>query len=352
MSVVRGRRWFIRLTKTNNVHKVDKNGNYIKDENGQDVFEPYEYDFEKLFKDVCIRYERVLYIVHDKDINNIHAHFCIQDNQQIRFDTLKKMMPYGQIVKQRGSNKEVIDYFLHQDENSKNEGKDIYDENQIITNIHDLDAFKKIVERQRSDMNEFVNEVMNGTSRKDLINMFPSHMARYKSFYEELVSLRDDAEIEEQVNSKKFRDMYVIYAYGKSGTGKSYALYDMYQYKDVYKVNLKNPFDNYRGQDVLFIDDYKGQYDFTDLLNYLDIYPLNLPARYCDRVAKYTKVYITSNLSLEQLYPNINQEQFNALYRRINEIRHYTSFGNYSIEKLTKDNRTFKLDTLNDELPF
>ena len=135
MSVVRCRRWFIRLTKENNVHKVDENGNYIKDENDNEIFEKYEYDYQALYEKLIMKYERVLYIVHDKDPNNIHAHFCIQDSSQIRFDTLKNIMPYGQIVKQRGTNKEVVDYFLHIDEKSKEENKDVYEESQIITNI-------------------------------------------------------------------------------------------------------------------------------------------------------------------------------------------------------------------------
>lgn len=44
------------------------------------------------------------------------------------------------------------------------------------------------------------------------------------------------------------------------------------------------------------------------MLNYLDIYPLMLPARYGDKVACYETVYIVSNWSLEQQYETVQKE--------------------------------------------
>lgn len=68
------------------------------------------------------------------------------------------------------------------------------------------------------------------------------------------------------------------------------------------------------------------------MLNYLDGYPLTLPARYSNRVACYTKVYIISNLCLSRQYPEVQYESpatYAALLRRIQKVRRYTGPGEY-----------------------
>jgi len=66
------------------------------------------------------------------------------------------------------------------------------------------------------------------------------------------------------------------------------------------------------------------------MLNYLDIYPLMLPARYNDRVACYTTVYITSNVPLDQQYPEIQEskmETWRAFLRRIDTVLEFRRGG-------------------------
>lgn len=72
------------------------------------------------------------------------------------------------------------------------------------------------------------------------------------------------------------------------------------------------------------------------MLNYLDIYPLTLPARYSDRVACYTTVYITSNIPLEEQYQEIQRcklETWRAFLRRIHVVREYRRDGTVQEKK-------------------
>ena len=58
--------------------------------------------------------------------------------------------------------------------------------------------------------------------------------------------------------------------------------------------------------------------------------PVMLPARYFDRVACYTIVYITSNIPLEQQYPEIQKcklETWNAFLRRIHTVTEFRKDG-------------------------
>ena len=54
---------------------------------------------------------------------------------------------------------------------------------------------------------------------------------------------------------------------------------EQYSYSGVYRVtDYAHPFDSYQGEDVLLLDEYNSNFKIRDLLNYLDGYPLTLPA--------------------------------------------------------------------------
>ena len=135
--------------------------------------------------------------------------------------------------------------------------------------------------------------------------------------------------------SKENRDVKCVYVCGKTGLGKTYGVYKEHDMRDVCRITNYNRllFDSYRGQAVLVLEEYRSQIPISEILNLLDIYPLELSARYRDRVACYTKVYIISNLPIEEQYKNIQQEQpetWNAFLRRIETIRVYTEKGVYT----------------------
>lgn len=79
----------------------------------------------------------------------------------------------------------------------------------------------------------------------------------------------------------------------------------------------------------------------VSMLNYLDIYPLQLPARYHDRVVCYTTIYITSNIPLEKQYVDIQRyqpETWRAFLRRIHNVIEFMSDGTTRTLKGGKSN--------------
>ena len=78
------------------------------------------------------------------------------------------------------------------------------------------------------------------------------------------------------------------------------------------------------------LEEFHSQIPISAMLNYLDIYPLTLPARYTDRTACYTKVFITSNIPLEEQYRDIQRvqmETWRAFLRRITNVVEYLPDG-------------------------
>lgn len=161
--------------------------------------------------------------------------------------------------------------------------------------------------------------IEHGASNAEILRKFPSsmnHLPRIEQARQVL--------LEEEFRNKRRDDLFVSYLWGEPGTGKTRNVLDKHGYQNVYRVtDYEHPFDGYRSEDVLLLDEFRSQLPFSLLLNVLDIYPLMLPCRYANRVACYTKVYIVSNIPLERQYPNVQQDNpasYRALLRRIHQI--------------------------------
>ena len=122
--------------------------------------------------------------------------------------------------------------------------------------------------------------------------------------------------------------MKVHYLFGDSGTGKTRSIYEKHPPEDVYRITDYSGqsgarFDDYHGEPVIVFEEFHSQVPISAMLNFLDIYPLRLPARYRDRVACFDTVYITSNIPLEQQYQEIQRkelETWHAFLRRIHKV--------------------------------
>ena len=163
----------------------------------------------------------------------------------------------------------------------------------------------------------------------EIIRQKPSYAFRLKGIDE----MRDTLQAERYM--KENRAVQVFYFYGASGTGKTRSIFAAHKPEDICRITDyggKNgiKFDSYHGQPVLVFEEFREQLPISSMLNYLDIYPLQLPARYHDRVACYTTIYITSNISLEEQYRDIQRcqpETWKAFLRRIHNVIEFMSDG-------------------------
>lgn len=91
---------------------------------------------------------------------------------------------------------------------------------------------------------------------------------------------------------------------------------DAYGYSNVYRVtDYAHPFDSYDCEDVIIFEEFRSSLPLGCMLNYLDIYPIKLPARYANKQACFTKIFIISNWELERQYQELqvtDKESYNA----------------------------------------
>ena len=254
-----------------------------------------------------------------------HTHIFLYSPSPIRFSTVKNRFPTAHIDKTYGSAKENRDYIRKEGkwaETDKAETK-VPD---TFLEWGDMPAEK---EEKAPQMYKLIQEVREGISTANIIEGSPNLAFRVRDIDTLRQTLLSDRYASEN------RKIEVWYIFGASGTGKTRGIYERHDAKDICRItNYRNgrgiSFDGYTGQDVLVFEEFHSQIPIEDMLNYLDIYPLSLPARYSDRVACYTRVYITSNLPLEKQYRNMqwdSLETWRAFIRRIHKVLEYRADG-------------------------
>lgn len=110
-----------------------------------------------------------------------------------------------------------------------------------------------------------------------------------------------------ELNTTALRDVEVHWITGETGTGKSYTyvrLREQYGADQVYMYDdyEGGGWDAYNGQDVVVLDEFRGQMRQADFLKLLDKYPGQAHARYSNVSRVWTKVYILTIQPPEAAY--------------------------------------------------
>ena len=164
--------------------------------------------------------------------------------------------------------------------------------------------------------------IENGMTNHEIAKELPQYMFRLR----DIDNVRQTM-LEERYKGTRRLDIEVTYVYGQTGAGKTRGIMDKYGDEKVYRVtDYTHPFDSYRCQEVIVFDEFRSSLKIQNMLNYLDIYPLELPARYNNKWACYTKVFIVSNIPLEAQYVNVqfeNEPTWAAFLGRIKLVKEY-----------------------------
>lgn len=243
-----------------------------------------------------------------------HTHLFIIFNSQVEFKSLQKCFYGAHIEPANGSNQENRDYIRkegkwHDDEKHETNLPETFEE------FGELPPDRAEGQKETAAIYEMIKE---GSSDFEIMETYPNAMNKLDK-----ITRARQTILSEQFR-KVDRDIEVTYLWGAAGVGKTSSVLKTYGYENVYKVtNYTHPFDEYACQDVLLLDEFRSSFMISDLLNYLDRYPMTLPCRYMNKQACYTKVFIVSNIPLKAQYPNIQTEDpetWLALKRRIHHV--------------------------------
>ena len=174
---------------------------------------------------------------------------------------------------------------------------------------------------KRTDLELLLQMIKDGYTNAEIITAQPQFINYLNHIERVRQSLREDE------FRNVWRDVSVVYIFGETETQKTRSVLEKYGYTNVYRITNYNGnaiWDGYRGQDIVILEEYRSQILISELLTWLEGYPnVSLRARYSDKVACYTKVYIISNIPLEEQYPNVQTESpatWRAFLRRIHKV--------------------------------
>lgn len=88
----------------------------------------------------------------------------------------------------------------------------------------------------------------------------------------------------------------------------------------------------YQGEANILFDEFNSQILLSNMLMYMDVYPVQLDVKGSYSYANWNNVIITSNDNPQTLYPNASNEKRAAFARRIRQVLEFTEEGVFATQ--------------------
>lgn len=258
-----------------------------------------------------------------------HVHMVVEDMKAMRFSAVKKAFPTAHLEPTRGTKEQAVDYIEKRGKYEEKGEKILYKE--YYGEI-------KGAQGKRKDLETISELVERGMTPKQIMNLSFSYR-RYENMIKSAYFDKKNAE------TPFIRDIKVYWHVGESRTGKTHCAYKIVQEKGEDAIYFltdysSGSFDMYEGQEVLFLDEFRGQFRYSMLLSLLDKYKVQVPARYHNVIALWNEVHIASVLPPELVYERLvdsdkHVDTLKQLLRRITYvIYHYKENGEYKTKQV------------------
>lgn len=178
---------------------------------------------------------------------------------------------------------------------------------------------------RRSDLEIIRDKIKDGVPEIEIADEHFNQWVVYRRSFEAYRSMCHPSET---------RPELMVYGlYGMAGAGKTRFSFEYA------KARGQEPYivadltlqwwDGYRGQEVVIIDDFRGEASISLFKRYTDIYPCQVPIKGGFRELRCKEIWITSNLHPEQWYPEgkYETEDVRAIQRRIGRSAYVTLEG-------------------------
>lgn len=246
-----------------------------------------------------------------------HVHMVLEDAVAMRFSAVKKSYAIGcHLEPTRGTKKQAEDYIQKKHPFEEKDEKVVC----IVRAGTILGAPGK-----RTDLETIGALLEDGLTPQQIMDnnfSFRRYEREIKSAYFR----------RRWTETPPMRDVAVHLLIGPSGSGKTHKYIELCSEVGedniciVNDYNLNGSMDHYGGEQILFMDEFRGQYPYLVFLSLTDKYKVQIHARYCNVWALWSDVYITSVYSPEALYEMMvpldrrGLDSREQMYRRITDI--------------------------------
>lgn len=277
-------------------------------------------------KEVLKQFQGLTYFcMADEQGETYHTHLFFVCRTATRFSTVKRRFPSAHIDKAEGTAAQCRDYIRKGGKWAESDKADTV----IPGTFEEWGELPQENPGERNDWVRIRESIRDGLSNLEITEKFPELLFRLRD-----VEYARQQFIMEEAKESGIRRLETMYVCGPTGVGKTRGIMERHNFSDIYRVtDYKHPFDGYALEGAIVFEEYASNYSIEAMLNYLDVYHTTLPARYANKTANYTQVYITSNLPLYQQYmteQRTKKETFKAFLRRIDKVRVYTALGQFT----------------------
>lgn len=172
---------------------------------------------------------------------------------------------------------------------------------------------------ERTDIIAFRDAIKAGKRPIQLIELHPNEMCKYGRFEQRATA------IYAKERTKGYLKPYVEVRWGKGGTGKTRAVYEM---DDVYVAKLSPMangwriwWDGYEGEDIILINEYTGQLSWEEFKELTDGYQKRLEVKGGFTYGKFKKMYFTSNKHPSKWEYPTESEEWKRRITKVVEIK-------------------------------
>jgi len=243
-----------------------------------------------------------------------HLHFqgYVQLNRSLRMSWVRNnISDTAHWEKQRGSNQQARKYCTPE----KVEDNQTWLEDTFVE--YGEFAIGRAGQGSRNDITDFVQEIKNGQSQRQLIDSHPRIFAKFIKFHDRVRSLYKPPSNDEGVK-------LILYV-GDPGTGKTRMAHELYD--DLYVVPISNGtmwLDGYDLHENVLFDDFMGagsKMTLDNTLKYFDRYVQQVPVKGTHTWYKPKVVIVTTNYHPRHWYKWKGREiSYKALSRRFAEV--------------------------------
>ena len=238
------------------------------------------------------KYKLTYLVFGREEVSTPHLQGYLELSSKTSLSTLKSFLSRAHWEKAKGSSKQASEY-------CKKDGD--YEEAGALS----------VGQGHRSDLQEIKSLIQAGTQEKVIADQYFSKWVVYRRSFTAYRNLL--------ATPRNFKTV-VIVLWGTTGVGKTRFVHNQIMDRTFWAPGDWTWFDNYNGQEIVLLDEYRGQYPVSLFLKLLDRYPLSVPIKGGFTNWRPKKIYITSNVNPADWYEDATFRTREAVYRRLSSI--------------------------------
>ena len=237
-----------------------------------------------------------------------HIHIYICAKNPIRFTTLKRQFPTAHIEKAKDTSVGNRTYMQkagkwENTEKAKTSVKDTFEEYGEIPK----EDTEKIGQSNGTYYRTLYQLIDDGLTDGEIIRTNPNYIPMISKLAQIRTAIKEN-----DFPCERRETLEIHYIYGPARWNKEKAIREQFGDFDVYSISdYEKLFDDYDCQDIVIFKDFQSDIPFNTFVHYLEKYPFKVGSRFNKKFACYTKVYIMSDMPLQDQY---HSEQMNQDY--------------------------------------